>query len=285
MIMEKRGKLIDVRKVIREKSPALEKNLPGFIIRYLQNILHEEVINDFCIEHYDKSPFEFCGETLKYFNITLSSDTLGNIPKAGGCVLAANHPFGGLDAISLVYLLRNHRRDLKFIVRDELLHVKNMKDVFVGVTKFGRNARETLRKVDELFATDQLVCVFPAGLVSRKRKGLVRDLTWQKTFITRARKYHRPIIPTYIDGTLSDKFYKLSNFRKGIGLKVNFEMLYLADEMFKQENEHFHFIFDQPIQADQMDTSKSDFEWAQYLRNRVYELATEYDKQKNHTAN
>ena len=39
------GKIIDVKRLIASKSPRLAKWLPGFVMRYLKRILHEEEIN------------------------------------------------------------------------------------------------------------------------------------------------------------------------------------------------------------------------------------------------
>jgi len=56
-------KFIDIERVIASKSPKLLKWLPGFVIRYLKNILHEEEINNFIELHKDKNSF-WVGWTL-----------------------------------------------------------------------------------------------------------------------------------------------------------------------------------------------------------------------------
>ncbi|EAY31789.1 conserved hypothetical protein [Microscilla marina ATCC 23134] len=175
--------------------------------------------------------------------------------------------------MAIVTLLKQKRTDIKFIVNDVLMNLVNLQGMFVGVNKHGKNVKESLRQVDELFATDQLICVFPAGLVSRKKKGAIRDLEWKKTFITRARKHHRLIIPTYIDGELSNFFYRLSNIRTKVGVKTNIEMLYLVNEMFKQRNKKMKVIFGKPIVSNNLDRKiKSDAEWAEEIKNKVYQL-------------
>jgi putative hemolysin len=81
--------------------------------------------------------------------------------------------------------------------------------------------------------------VFPAGLVSRKDNGIVRDLEWKKTFASQAIKNKKQVVPVFIDGTLSNFFYRLYAFRKFIGIKANIEMLYLVHELFKQKTKPF----------------------------------------------
>lgn len=271
--MPENNNFIDVRKVISDKNPRLLKWMPDFLIGYIQKTLHEKEVNGFIKDNADKDSFEFCDEVVNTFNIQLSAFGIENIPETGGCVLAINHPLGGMDAMAIVTLLQQRRRDIKFIVNDVLLNLENLKDMFIGVNKHGKNAKASLKKVDDLFATDQLICVFPAGLVSRKKRGLIRDLEWKKTFITRSRKYKKPIIPVHINGELTNFFYRLSNLRTGLGIKANIEIFYLVDELFKQRNKKMNVIFGEPILSEKLDKAKSDLEWAQEIKKKVYQLA------------
>jgi len=144
--------------------------------------------------------------------------------------------------------------------------------MFQGVNKHGKTAKESMQKVNELFASDHAVFLFPAGLVSRKYNGQVRDTEWKRTFVNRAKKNNKKIVPVFIDGELSNFFYRLSNFRKRIGLKFNIEMIYLVDEMKKQSNKTVHIYFGKPIDPSTLDKSKSDKEWAAHIKNLVYTL-------------
>jgi len=266
-------KLIDVRKIITDKNPKLLNVLPDFAINYLKRIIHEDEVNEFIAKNKGVGSIEFCNYAIDHFNIELTNVGLENIPETGKCILAVNHPLGGMDAMALVTILKEKRTDIKFIVNDVLLKVENMQDMFVGVNKMGKTLRESLRKVDELFATDQLICVFPAGLVSRKKRGIIKDLEWKKTFISRAKKYNTPIVPAHINGELTNFFYRLANIRAMLGVKANIEMLYLADEMFQQRNKKMRVAFGTPIEPSILDKSKSDLEWAQHIKEIVYQLA------------
>ena len=270
-------KFIDVRNVIAQKNANLLKWIPGFIIKYVQKILHEKDVNSFINEHKHLDSFEFCTAVIDKFHIDLISFGIENVPETGPCVLAVNHPLGGMDAMAIVSLLKHKRRDIKFIVNDVLLNLENLKEIFVGVNKVGKNQKESLRKVDELFATDQLICVFPSGLVSRKINGKIRDLEWKKTFITRSKKNNNTIIPVHINGELTNFFYRLSNLRKKVGIKANIEMLYLVNELYKQKHKKMRVIFGEPIEASTLDKSQTDKAWAQEIKSKVYKLAEDYD--------
>ncbi len=265
-------KFIDVEKILREKRPGLAKWLPKFIIRYIKRILHQDEINAFLVEHKDKKNAAFCQEVLDYFNIKVSMENLDRIPKNGKITIAMNHPLGGMDAIILVTALQGHREDIKFIVNDILMNLDNMKDLFLGVNKIGKNAVSTRTRIAELFKSDQAVCIFPAGLVSRKKRGKVRDLVWKKTFVTYAKEEDRTIIPLFIEGRLSNFFYRLSNFRKFIGIKANIEMLYLSNELFKQRDRHMRFVVGEPVTKELLFSTEDDRALAQDIKAMVYQL-------------
>ena len=46
-MQEQKAPFIDVEKVIASKNPTLAKLLPGFVLRYLKRIIHEDEINTF----------------------------------------------------------------------------------------------------------------------------------------------------------------------------------------------------------------------------------------------
>lgn len=262
---------INVRNIISSRSPRLYRWIPGFIIRYLERIIHQDEINDFIKTHKSKNQ-QFCTDVVNYFNITYEVKGLERIPKEGKCVLAMNHPLGGMDAIILVDALKNHRTDIKFIVNDILLNLEPLKEIFVGVNKHGKTKGASLKQVNELFASEQLVCIFPAGLVSRRTKGKIRDLEWKKTFVKQSKINDQLIVPVHIKGRLSNFFYRLANFRKFIGLKMNIEMLYLADELFKQKNQHIVFTVGEHITVEDLNEFKNDKQAAHWIQEYVMNL-------------
>lgn len=270
--MSEKDKFIDLKRVIGSKNPKLLKRLPGFVIRYLQKILHEKDVNEFINKHKEDSPLEFCRAVMDKFSITLSHSGLENLPKKGGVVMAVNHPLGGMDAMALVTLIDEKRADIKFIVNDILMHLDNLRPLFIGVNKHGKNAADLLKKIDEAFAGDELLCIFPAGLVSRKKNKEVKDLKWRKTFVTRSKKHNKTILPVYLDGELSNFFYRLHRLRDAVGVKANIEMLYLVNELYKQKNKHIDVVFGKPIFAKELDDSKSDQQWADHIKEKVYSL-------------
>lgn len=270
--MEEQAKFIDVEKIFHEKSPRLARLLPGFILNYIRHVIHEDEVNEFIEGHKDIYEFDWLRAGLDSFKVKIISKGEDRIPMHGGFIIASNHPLGGLDALALLDVCSHRRKDLKFIVNDILLQLKNLKGLFMGVNKHGKNAHENLQSIDSLYASDQGVVIFPAGLVSRKQNGVVKDLEWKKSFITKAKKHKRNVIPVHIDGENTNRFYSFANWRKRLGIKANIEMFFLVDEMFKQKNKTVSITFGKPIPYSVFDKSKSDHQWAQWVKEKVYEL-------------
>lgn len=272
--MPNQDKFVDVNQAILDKSPGIHAILPKFLIHWLkERIVHETYLNTYMREAGEKRDFEFCKDFLDYAGITVHTVGAENIPTSGGTIFAANHPLGGTDALAIMVSISGYRNDVKFLVNDLLMQIKNLRGLFVGVNLFGATPRENIRRVDELFASDNAVFIFPAGLVSRMtRHKVIRDLDWKKTFISKAKRYKKPIVPVHISGRLSRRFYFVARLRKFFGIKINLEMLFLVDEILKQKGNAITITYGKPIAPSTFDKSKTDDEWAYEVKKQVYEL-------------
>ena len=182
-------KFVDVRRLIISKNKNLLKWLPGFVIRWIERIIHQEEVNEFMHLHQDEDAYTFCDHVIQNFNLKLDLKGTENIPALSRpCIFVGNHPLGGLDAITIIHLFKDVRPDIKFIVNDLLMNVKILNDHFVGVNKVGKNAASSLQKVEEQFAEGSTTYIFPAGLVSRKTRGKIEDLEWKKNVCYQSKK-------------------------------------------------------------------------------------------------
>ena len=261
-----------VKNVINEKSPKLAKWIPGFIIRYLKKIVHEERINEIIRDYGHLQGFDFSEAVIKHFNITIKIEGEENLPKGGKYIFASNHPLGGFDGHIIMFLIGQRFGSYKFLVNDILIGLKNLNDVFIPVNKHGRQGVEFARQIDAAYNSEVQILTFPAGLVSRKIKGQVLDLPWQKNFISKAKQHKRDIIPIHLSGRNTEFFYRLGKIRKMLGIKANIEMLYLIDETMKHENKTFVVKFGKPIPYQTFDSTKRPTEWAKWVKDICYKL-------------
>ncbi len=264
--------IIDVDKVLRSKNPSLAKLVPGFLINYLKRVIHQDEINVFLTKSGHLKDAELCAEFLRHFGVKYSVHGSENIPSSGRFIFVSNHPLGGLDGVVFTVELSNRFTNVKFPVNDILLYIGNLSGVFLPVNKHGSQGRNSALKIEEAYASDAQILYFPAGLCSRKRRGVICDLEWHKSFIVKAIQHKRDIVPCFFSGRNSDFFYNLANFRKKLGLKANIEMLYLPDEMYKQKGIELHLAFGKPIPWTFFDRSKSPVEWAEWVKKETYKL-------------
>ena len=276
MSESEKDKFIVVRDVIRKKNPGLLRWMPGFLLKYIEKIVHEDDINEIMTNIGHLHGLDFVDALVdRELQIDVKLRGEEHIPPTGPVIFASNHPLGGLDGIAFMHAVGKYRQDVKFLVNDILLNIKNLQPLFVPVNTLGPQGRRNLKLIEEAYSDEHALLVFPAGLVSRKQNGRIEDLQWKKSFINKAKKYQTTIIPVHIGGQNSDFFYNLARFRQSVGIKANLEMFYLADELFRQKHKTVTITVGEPIAPSYFDSSKSEQEWAQEIKKQVYRLGLE----------
>jgi putative hemolysin len=263
-------KFIDVEKVLKDKAFKLYKWLPRFAINWLKKKLHEKEINETMRLLKNDRGLEFNRKGLDSLGAKVESTNQQLVPKTGSVIIAANHPLGGLDGLALIKSVGEVRPDVRFFVNDILKNFKNYDEIFVAVNKVGASSTSSLRTMEDVFKTECAVLFFPAGLVSRKQNGLVRDLEWKKSFVTQAIDHKRMIQPVFIEGENSKFFYNFAMWRKRLGIKANIEMLFLPDEMFKARKDTIKIHYSKPFDSALLDKSKTDKQWSKLLYQYIY---------------
>jgi len=263
---------IDVKQAIASKNKKLAKWLPRFVIRYIEKLIHQDEINQFLTLHGHERAIEFATNGLNEFaKATVTVTNEDKIPKEGRYIVVSNHPLGACDGLALISLIGKYRSDIKFPVNDLLMAIPPMRDIFIPINKHGNNSMNAAKELHNTFSSNDLILYFPAGLCSRKIKGVVQDLEWKKTIVQKAVTYQRDIIPACFEGKNSERFYRIANWRKRLGIKVNVEMILLPDEMVKQKGKTFKVTFGAPISHTTFDASKTPAEWAAWLREVCYQ--------------
>jgi len=263
-------KFIDVEKILIEKANKLYRWLPRFAINWLKKKLHEDDVNRTMAALKDEVGLEFNRKGLIELKAKVEAINSHFVPKKGSVIIVSNHPLGGLDGMALIKAVGDVRSDLHFLVNDILKNIKNYGDIYVAVNKLGSTSAKYMRVIEEVFRSESALLIFPAGLVSRKLNGLVRDLPWKKTFVTQAIDHKRMIQPTFIEGQNSSFFYNFAMWRKRLGIKANIEMLFLADELFRVRKETIKVHFSKPFDSALLNDSKSHKQWTALIYQFIY---------------
>lgn len=268
-------KTIDIDKVLKSKMGDKMKYVPRCAVNWLKRIVHEDEVNRFLWESRGLEGTEWLTECVKYLKMNIHIEGEENLPPKDDGKLytfVSNHPLGGQDGVSLGSIIGQHYDgNFRYLVNDILLNLPGLKPVSIGINKTGRQSRDFPRMVEAGFNSDNHMLMFPAGLNSRRKGGVIRDLPWKKTFITKSVETHRDVVPIHFSGQNSDRFYRIANFSDKY-LPFNLAMLFLVDEMYKNVGKDFRIAFGKPIPWQTFDKSKTPAQWAQYVQDIVYQL-------------
>ena len=144
--------MVDVQKEIEKKFPKVKEKdnfLKKSLFKIAKKIVHEDSINQFLGENSHLKGFEFVDAVLDYFDFdyTVSNSDLQNIPPHGKVVIIANHPLGGLDALCLLRLVSQVRKDVKIVANDFLSGFDALNSLFIPIDNYKtKQAKEDIKK-------------------------------------------------------------------------------------------------------------------------------------------
>lgn len=271
---------IDVAAILAAKAPRIARFVPQRIIDRIRRTIHEEEINYMLDTYGSLPPQGFIRACFRYWQVDYTISGLGRLDPAGRYLFVSNHPFGGMDGMMLADKLIEHFGDVRVVVNDLLMHLEPLRPLWIPVNKHGSQSADYARRFDEALRGPLPVLTFPAGLCSRRRGGVVADPQWKTSFLKRARATGRTIVPLFVEGELSDFFYRFSRTREALGIKFNVEMLFLPDEMFSQKGRTFRIVAGEPLDDDTIRTCGGATlrEQTDYVREKCYFLQQELKK-------
>lgn len=265
---------IDLDDIVRTRAGRRAKYIPQFVINGLKRLIHQDYINTFLRQGY--VGVDFCEACLDYLDVQVEVVGAEHLPADNDgrrYTFVSNHPLGAIDGVALGMVLgRRYEGKVKYLVNDLLMNLKGLAPLCIPINKIGKQARNFPQVVDAGFRSDNHIIMFPAGLCSRRTNGVIRDLDWKKTFVTKSVETQRDIVPIRFEGHNSDRFYTVANLCKRLHLKVNLAMLLLPDEMYRGSHARYRVVIGEPIPWQAFDKSKSAAEWAADVREKVYRL-------------
>jgi len=275
--------LINIKNLLKKKNPKLYKRLPGFMINYIKKIIRQDEFNVFISQHNQYSGIEFLRKCFDYFNVSAQVEGWENLPENSKIIIVANHPAGSFDGLYILDTCYRKYGKTKALVNDLLLNLNNLNEFFMGVNTYGKTNRNDLVEINETFESDFPVIFFPAGLVSRRNNGIIKDLKWKKAFVSQEIKHKRDIVPIYISGKLSNKFYTFANIRKFLKIKASLESFLLPQETIKQRDTVYKIKIGEAISYKILTYEFKEIEWAQKIKEHVYEIGKNINSEFTNT--
>ena len=268
-------KTIDIDSILKTKMGAKAKWVPRPLVSYLKRVAHQDQVNAFLWDSRDKVGTPWLEACVEYLQMTLRLHGVENLPDKNDGRLytfVSNHPLGGIDGVALGAVIgRHYDSRFRYLVNDLLMYLPGLAPLCIPINKTGKQGRNFPAMVKAGFESDHHMLMFPAGLCSRRQDGVIRDLPWSKTFVSKSVEYQRDVVPIHFEGRNSDFFYRLANFSDRC-LPFNLAMLYLVDEMYRNVGKTFDVTFGKPIPWQTFDKSKTPAQWAQYVKESVYSL-------------
>lgn len=156
-----------------------------------------------------RSEQNFCTDVLSLLGITceVAAQDLDRIPKSGSLLVVANHPFGAIEGLVLLHLLKQIRPDARVMANSLLARIPEMREWLISVDPFaGKNAARAniapLRDALRWLRQGGVLVMFPAGEVSHLRlsdRGIT-DPPWSTTLGRIVRQTAVPVLPIYFPG-------------------------------------------------------------------------------------
>lgn len=207
-------------------------------------------------------------------HVDCAEEDLAMIPKEGGVVFVANHPYGAIDGLALLHLIERVRPDVKVMANFMLQQLEPLKDRFIGVNPFeelrSRSSFQGMRQAMEHLAQGQALGIFPAGEVSSYRNDLnaVADPRWKAPVIKLIRNAGVPVVPVWFDGANSLIFQMLGMIHPGL------RTLRLPNEMLRMRGRQVRVRMGKPIAAKDIAAFGSVEQLGRYLRAKTYALGS-----------
>jgi putative hemolysin len=200
------------------------------------------------------------------------------IPREGPCVVVANHPFGLLEAVVLVTMLREIRPDVRALANELLSGIPELNDVVIHVDVLRGDARANvsgMRRALEFVSAGGLLLMFPAGEVSHFQwsKRAAIDPAWSPTvarlirMAARACQGQIQIVPVFVPGTNSLLFHAAGMAHPKLRTAL------LAHEFNNKKRRTIELHIGRPVGVDKLFMMDTDEERIRYLRWRTYLLA------------
>jgi putative hemolysin len=264
------------------KATKLDKlNMPG-LAALLMELMKINQVNDLFAEAQPKQGIEFIDAILEGCGVNIEYDEreLKNIPKTGGFIAIANHPYGGIEGMVLLKVLLTMRTDAKLMANFLLKKIPNLSDYFIAVNPFENvdhsSSISGLKNTLSLLAEGTPIGIFPAGEVStfKLEKQEITDRLWHPVVGKIIAKAKVPVVPIYFHGNNGLLFNLLSLIHPTLRTAK------LPSELFNKQGHTIRLRIGKPINVEDIPEYNNSAKLLNFLRARTYALGTGLEEEK-----
>jgi len=264
------------------KATKLDKlKMPG-LAELLMEVMKINQVNELFAQAQPKQGIEFIDAILAGCGVEIEFDEadLKNIPKEGGFIAIANHPYGGIEGMVLLKMLLTVRPDAKLMANFLLKKIPNLSDYFIAVNPFENIEHSSsisgLKNTLELLSQGIPIGIFPAGEVStfKIETQQVTDRLWHPVVGKIIAKARVPVVPVYFHGNNGLLFNLLSIIHPALRTAK------LPSELFNKQGHTIKLRIGKPINITDYPEYNNSAKLLNFLRARTYALGTGLEEEK-----
>ncbi len=202
---------------------------------------------------------------------TCPEDDLAHIPRKGGLVIVANHPFGMVEGPVMGALLAGVRKDVRFLANSLLGAIPGLEEFVIPVDPYGGAAKGNwrfIRQSLQWLRKGGVLVTFPAGAVSSLQfpKMQVADPEWNEAIGGLLRISGAPALPMYFHGSNGPTFQIAGLVHPWV------RTMLLPTELLNKKGVTIRVSAGRPISSATLAQLPGDRERVAYLRGRTHLL-------------
>lgn len=259
----------------------LKKKLVGLLGAPIERMLAFHRLNGiYDALRAEDDPRDFLTRSLERLNIRyeVEPEDLERLPREGGAIAVANHPFGVVEGMILAHLGRRVRPDVKCMANYLLGRVPEARDYLIEVDPYGTpaarafNARP-LKRAIQWVRDGGLLGVFPAGEVASLdvRRRRIVEPEWSAGVARIIRRAQAPVVPVYFSGA-NGPLFQLAGL-----VHPRIQTALLPRELLNKGHRLIRVRVGRPIAWERLREFESDALLMRYLRQRTYLLGEHQD--------
>jgi len=221
------------------------------------------------------TPYNVWPDSLKKLNIKVDYDQakLDQTPRTGPLIFVANHPFGVVDGVIMLYLATQVRKDYFLLINEVVSHepvvIDHLLPVdFRPIPEAKETNMRTKEQTTERLNKGEALVIFPSGAVATQIKfgGPVEEFPWRRFICTRIHETKCSVMPIYFHGKNSWLFHFVSKF------SMNLRLGLLLYEVMNKRNKTFKVEIGDPIPYSEMEPYQDRQELIEYLNKKTMAL-------------
>ena len=220
-------------------------------------------------------PVAFVERLLALLGITwrLDGAELDHIPRTGGVLAVANHPFGLLEGPILAAVLTRIRPDVRILTNSLLAGIPELRDLCIFIDPFGHRESvggnaAALRECLSWLAGGGLLAAFPAGEVAHVnfRTRIFADPPWHASIARMAQRAGASAVPIFFAGA------NRVAFQLAGAVHPSLRTASLPRELLNKRGHPVEIRIGRPVAPSTLESFDTAHEAIEYLRCRTYLL-------------